>query len=241
MSQTQVLAQLPSIRLFLPFPLAEHGTAITSPGQAHYLAHVMRRGVGDRLRVFNGIDGEFVATITDLRRDAASLAIGQQTRPQQPDPDLWLLFALLKRAPTELIIQKATELGVGALLPVFTTRTNADRTNTDRLIAIATEAAEQCGRLTVPTLHAPRALSAVLADWPPARRLIACCERAADLPVPRDGTGPTALLIGPEGGFTDAELDALHARPFVLPVTLGPRLLRADTAAIVGLALLQAA
>ena len=241
MSQIDAQAQLPSIRLFLPGPLGDQATVTTTAAQAHYLAHVMRRGVGDRLRVFNGSDGEFVATISDLRRDHAALAIGEQSRPQPREPDLWLIFALLKRGPTELIVQKATELGASALLPAFTTRTNADRTNLDRLTAIATEAAEQCGRLTVPTLRPPRALSAILADWPAGRRLIACFERAADLPMPRSNNEPSALLIGPEGGFTDTELDALQARPFVLPVTLGPRLLRAETAAIVGLALLQLA
>jgi 16S rRNA (uracil1498-N3)-methyltransferase len=165
--------------------------------------------------------------------------VERQLRPQASGPDLWLVFAPLKRDATDLVVQKATELGVSAILPAFTERTNAARLNEIRLAAIATEAAEQCERLTIPRIAAPRRLSELLADWPAERRLVAAMERVDTAPI-RPTPGPTALLIGPEGGFTVAELDALGRHPFVLPATLGSLILRAETAAIVGLALLQA-
>lgn len=227
-----------SIRLFLPLALAGATEVELPPAQAHYLAHVMRRRGGDAIRVFNGTEGEYGATLVESRRNL-HLRIGDRLRPPSAEPDIWLIFALLKRGPTDLIVQKATELGVAALQPVFTTRTNADRTNLARLSAIAIEAAEQSERLTVPTVHPPRALSAVLADWPVDRPLFACFERMADMPMTREQPGCAGILIGPEGGFTDAELDAVRAHPFVHPATLGPRVLRAETAAIVALALLQ--
>jgi len=235
----------PSIRLYVTDPLKDGERVTCTAAQAHYLGTVMRRARSDQLRVFNGTDGEHLATIAELKREHCVLTIGVALRPQAPQTDIWLAFALLKRSPTELIVQKATELGVSALLPLFTTRTNADRTNSARLQAIAIEAAEQSERLSVPVVHGPRALSAVLAGWPPQRRLVACFERDADMPIRRQIDGPQGLLpqgllIGPEGGFTDAELDAVRACPFVETATLGPRVLRADTAAIVGLALLQA-
>jgi 16S rRNA (uracil1498-N3)-methyltransferase len=229
-----------SIRLHTESRLEAGATIPATPAQAHYLANVMRRHPGDRIRLFNGADGEWTATLADLRRDRCTFAIGGQLRPQTTEPDIWLAFALLKRSQTDLVVQKATELGAAALLPLFTTRTNADRTNLARLQAIATEAAEQSERLSVARVHPPCALSAALATWPQDRPLFACVERF-DGPRLLAADAPAGLLIGPEGGFTDAELDALRARPFVVPVTLGPRVLRAETAAIVGLALLQAA
>ncbi|WP_408886942.1 16S rRNA (uracil(1498)-N(3))-methyltransferase [Limobrevibacterium gyesilva] len=220
-------------------PLRAGAEIAASPAQAHYLGSVMRRGAGDPVRLFNGVDGEWQARIAFLKRDRATLAPGQLLRPQAPESDLWLVFAPLKRDATDLVAQKATELGAAALLPVFTERTNAGRVNTDRLAAIAIEAAEQCERLTVPRIEAPRQLGELLADWPDGRRLVVAVEREAGDPVP-PLTGPTALLVGPEGGFTPAELDVLRRHPLVHPATLGPRILRAETAAIVGLALLQA-
>ena len=227
-----------SIRLHLAAPLAEGADISLTPDQAHYLGAVMRRAPGDLLRVFNGQHGEFRARIATLRKDRGSLTIEAQLRPQSPEPDLWLAFAPLKRDPTDLVAQKATELGIARLIPVFTARTNTGRVNTDRLAAIATEAAEQCERLTVPTVDTPRDLQDLLATWPANRRLVVAAERRDAAPI-RPGTAPAALLIGPEGGFTDPELDLLARHPLVELATLGPRILRADTAAIVGLALLQ--
>jgi 16S rRNA (uracil1498-N3)-methyltransferase len=210
-----------------------------TPGQAHYLAVVMRRAIGDPVRLFNGRDGEWEGRILALKRDRVRLAVERQLRAQAAEPDLWLAFAPLKRDATELAVQKATELGVAVLLPVLTARTNAARVNTGRLAAIATEAAEQCERLTVPRIAAPQRLTHLLASWPSGRPLYVALERAVAPPLPR-ANGPAGLLVGPEGGFAPAELDELHGHPFVRQVSLGPRILRAETAAIVGLALLQA-
>jgi 16S rRNA (uracil1498-N3)-methyltransferase len=160
-------------------------------------------------------------------------------RPQAGDADLWLMFAVLKRDTTDLVVQKATELGVSMLLPVFTERTNAGRINLDRLRAIAVEAAEQSERLTVPAVRPARQLNEILADWPAERILFVAQERANAQPLGRHD-GPTGLLIGPEGGFGPRDHMVLDRSRFIRPVTLGPRILRAETAAIVGLALLQA-
>ncbi len=228
-----------SVRLHVPDALASGAELPLAAGQAHYLGAVMRRAPGEALRLFNGRDGEWLARIAILRKDRATVAVEHRLRPQAPEPDLWLAFAPLKRDATDLVAQKATELGAAALLPVITARTNAARVNLERLAAIATEAAEQCERLTIPRVEPPRPLGELLAAWPAGRRLVVAAERREAAPV-RPATGPAALLVGPEGGFTDRELDDLVRRPFVEPATLGPRILRADTAAIVGLALLQA-
>ena len=229
-----------SIRLRVTSPLDEGAELDATPGQAHYLGTVMRRAAGETLRLFNGCDGEWQARIIALRRDRARLAVERQLRPQSAEPDLWLAFAVLKRDATDLVVQKATELGASALLPVLTARTNAARVNAERLTAIATEAAEQCERLTVPRLGAPQRLPDLLAGWPAGRPLFAAVERAAAAPPLAPHPGPAGLLVGPEGGFSPGELDELARHAFVKGVSLGPRILRAETAAIVGLALLQA-
>ena len=228
-----------SIRLHVASALAPGTELEVAAGQAHYLAAVMRLAVGETVRLFNGVDGEWQARIRALRRDRARLAVERQVRPQTPEPDLWLAFALLKRDATDLLVQKATELGAARLQPVLTAHTNAVRVNGERLAAIAIEAAEQCERLTVPRLAAPQRLGALLEGWPAERPLFAALERAAAPPL-RACPGPAGLLTGPEGGFAPGELDELACHPFVKPVSLGPRILRAETAAIVGLALLQA-
>jgi 16S rRNA (uracil1498-N3)-methyltransferase len=232
-----------SIRLYVTASLTAGESVQASAAQAHYLATVMRRSAGDTVRVFNGRDGEFSGRIEALRRDRAALRIEQQLRPQAEEADVWLLFALLKRDATDLVVRAATELGVTYLYPVITERSNTHRMNAERLSAIAIEAAEQCERLTIPRLHSLNLLTARLADWPSNRRLFATLERSDAPPltpaphVPQ--SGPAALLVGPEGGFAPAELDVLRAHPFVTAVSLGPRILRAETACIAGLALLQ--
>ena len=225
-----------SIRLFVDFPLAAGAEILASAAQAHYLGTVMRRAAGETLRLFNGRDGEWAGEIAAIRRDRATLHVVSPLRKQAPEPDLWLLFAPLKRDATDLVVQKATELGASRLLPVLTERTQTARMNHDRLQAIATEAAEQCERLTVPAIDPPLRLTDRLKDWHE-RPVIVAMERIA-APRPPALTGPRALLVGPEGGFSSAELAWLNSLPFVVPASLGPLVLRADTAAIAGLALL---
>ena len=226
-------------RLYVPEPLAEGTEIAAAPAQAHYLGTVMRQAAGAPLRLFNGQDGEWAARLAAIRKDRATFAVERQTRPQAPEPDLWLVFAPLKRDATDLVVEKATELGASAILPVFTERTNTARLNLDRLRAIATEAAEQCERLTLPRMADPQRLMDLLAAWPTDRALHAALERA-EAPPPRGTDSPAALLIGPEGGFTPTEATMLRRLPFVRPISLGPRILRAETAAIAGLALLLA-
>ena len=228
-----------SIRLFVRAPLAAGAAVEATAAQAHYLGGVMRRAAGDTLALFNGADGEWDATIALLRRARGRFIVSAQRRTQAPEPDLWLLFAPLRHNATDFVVQKATELGASALLPVQTERTNAARINPGRLAAIVTEAAEQCERLTVPRIAPLVPLGAVLADWPSERRLVAAVERRP-APAVRPTPGPAALLVGPEGGFSAPELEALQRHPLVTAASLGPRVLRAETAAIVGLALLQA-
>lgn len=226
-----------SIRLFVEFELAEGGAVSLAEPQAHYLVNVMRRAAGDEVRLFNGRDGEWQARISVARRKNVELILEQQTRPQNSEPDFHLCFALLKRARTDLVVEKATELGVSVIQPVITTRTQADHVNLARLRAIAIEAAEQCERLMVPQILMPVSLAELLAHWPADRRLMLADERR-NAPVAAPPAG--GLLIGPEGGFTDQELDLARLHPFVTACSLGARILRAETAAIAGLALLLA-
>jgi 16S rRNA (uracil1498-N3)-methyltransferase len=228
-----------SIRLFVDAKLDAGAEIALSPGQAYYLGTVMRGRAGDLVALFNGSDGEWQARLAALDRGAARCIVERRTRTQEPEPDLWLVFALLKRNATDLVVQKATELGAAALWPVLTARTNAERANMARLHAIAVEATEQSERLTVPALHPPRPLRALLSDWPAGRPLFAAIERASAPPAASARGKPAGLLVGPEGGFAGEELDLLRRHPFVVAVSLGPRILRAETAAIVGLALLQ--
>ena len=226
------------IRLYVETALAAGTSVAATEAQAHYLGRVMRRAVGDRVQLFNGRDGEWVAKITALLRGGATFVVEGQARPQEADTDLWLAFAVLKRDSTDMVVQKATELGVAALLPVFTERTNAGRVNLERLRAIAVEAAEQSERLTVPDIRPAEPLDAILAAWPKERALFVAVERAKARPL-ASVTGPAGLLIGPEGGFGPRDHLLLDRSGSIRPVSLGPRILRAETAAIAGLALLR--
>ena len=227
------------IRLHTEADLAAGAAIPATESQAHYLGNVMRKAVGETIHLFNGRDGEWQASIATLTRGKATFVAEAQVRPQAPDLDVWLLFAVLKRDTTDLVVQKATELGVSAIFPVFTERTNAGRVNLDRLRAIAIEAAEQCERLTVPDIHPARQLLDTLKDWPAERPLFVARERANAQGL-RPEAGPAALLIGPEGGLGPRDHTLLDRCRFVRPVSLGPRILRAETAAIAGLVLLQA-
>jgi 16S rRNA (uracil1498-N3)-methyltransferase len=227
------------IRLHVDVALTAGAAVEATEGQAHYLGSVMRRAAGDPVHLFNGNDGEWASRIASLSRGKATFAVERLVRPQSGDADLWLIFAVLKRDTTDLVVQKATELGVSGLLPVFTERTNAGRVNLDRLRAIATEAAEQSERLTVPVLRPARPLHESLAEWPAGRPLFVALERVDAQPL-MPASGPAGLLIGPEGGFGPRDHAVLDRCRFVRPVSLGPRILRAETAAIAGLALLQA-
>ncbi|MEL6217556.1 MAG: 16S rRNA (uracil(1498)-N(3))-methyltransferase [Pseudomonadota bacterium] len=228
------------IRLFVEADLGFDGAVALSRDQAHYLFTVMRRGVGDALLVFNGRDGEWRAEVAEAGRRAGALRCVAQIRPQVEAPDLWLLFAPLKKMRTDLVAEKASEMGCRRLVPVFTRHTNAERIKAERLRAHAIEAAEQCGLVAVPEVAEPTTLERILATWPSERRLLFCDESGDGLPVAGHlaevGPGPWAVLIGPEGGFAPDEAARLRALPFAHAVSLGPRILRADTAAVAALA-----
>ena len=229
-------------RSFLDAPLSEGAEIPGTPAQAHHLGTVLRRGPGDAVVVFNPRDGEFAATIAALRKDRCAFSLGERLRPPTPEPDLRLLVAVLKRDALDWVVEKATELGVSAIHPVTTRRTVVDRVNLDRLSAIARGAAEQCERLSIPVIHAAVPLHAALDAWDGAPLLVAA-ERRGALPIGHATHGlrlPCGWLVGPEGGFEAGELDDATWRPFVTAVALGPRILRAETAAVAGLAVLQA-
>lgn len=235
---------MPNIRLFIDQALATGATVTLDGGQAHYLLHVMRLGAGAELVLFNGRDGEWRAAVGATAKRTVTLAVGAMLRPQPPDSDLWLLFAPVKKARIDLIVEKATELGVGVLLPVLTRHSAVLRTNDQRLAAIAVEAAEQCGRLAVPCIRPLRPLTEVLGDWPADRRLLVLDETGGGAPIAEvlatlDGQ-PAALLVGPEGGFDETELDALRRLAFATAIGLGSLILRADTAVVGALACYQA-
>ena len=233
------------IRLYVTSDLAA-GQAIALPeGHAHYLRHVMRLAGGDEVLAFNGRDGEWRARLEAVGKRGAGLALEARTRAQTIGPDLDLVVALVKRSRLETIVEKAAELGARRVRLVVTERTNAERTNAQRLTAIAAEAAEQTGRLDVPEVVPPEKLDRLLADWPTDRPLMFCDESGEAPPAlealaGRPG-GAWAILIGPEGGFSPAERAKIGHLPDAIPVSLGPRILRADTAAISALTLWQAA
>lgn len=239
----------PRIRLFANHPLSAGASLALAGPDAHYLAGVMRQKAGAEILIFNGRDGEWAGTIASLSRKKIEIAISRQTRPQTAEPDLWLAFAPIKRTRIDFIAAKATELGVSKLLPVTTGRTVVSRVNARRLWANAKEAAEQSERLTVPSVEDAQTLKTLLSRWP-GQRLLAFCDedRQATLLTEavkrhdrKPAAKPWAILIGPEGGFTEGERALLRGQPFTVPVALGPRLLRADSAAFAAISLWQAA
>ena len=230
------------IRLYVDQPLAPGQAVALSQDQAHYLTGVMRLTAGAPLLLFNGKDGEWRATLAQAGKRNAIATCEVQTKPLQLPPDLWLLFAPIKKARTDFIVEKAVELGASRILPVQTRHTNSDRIRQDRLQAHAIEAAEQCGATYVPQVTDLYHLDKLLAAWPTDRRLYWCDETALGQPATITATtGPAAILIGPEGGFSADEAAKLRGKPHVTPISLGPRILRADTAAVAALTLWQAA
>ena len=233
-----------SERLFVIAGLAAGHAIALGEDQTHYLVNVLRLKSGDSVLLFNGRDGEWQAVIREIKKRAVTVEIEQQTRPQVSGPDIDYLFAPLKRSRLDYMVQKATEMGVARLQPVITRRTIAERVNLERMRANVIEAAEQCGVLRVPDVLDAMPLEKRLAAWDENRTLIFCDETA----VGRDpvaalaalGPRPLAVLIGPEGGFDRGERDSLLAKPFVRAISLGPRIMRADTAAVAALALVNA-
>ncbi|MEL6979986.1 MAG: 16S rRNA (uracil(1498)-N(3))-methyltransferase [Pseudomonadota bacterium] len=229
-----------SFRLHLDATLGD-GARIEPPKEAaHYIATVMRAGQGDRFLVFNGRDGEWLAEIESASKRAVTLRLLHRTRPPAPPPDLWLLFAPIKKARTDFIVEKACELGCRRILPVITERTQSDRVNIERLQAHVIEAAEQCELVFAPEVAAPQTLKAALGAWPAKRALHFCDETRGAPPFATIAASPpAAILIGPEGGFSPAEAAWLRGLPFIRPASLGPRVLRADTAAAAAITLWQ--
>ena len=224
--------------------------------QAHYLFGVMRLGAGAGVLLFNGRDGEWRATVAEAGKRGGVLSCAEQTKPLQMPPDLWLLFAPIKKARTDFIVEKAAEMGAARILPVQTHYTNSERIRQDRLQAHAVEAAEQCGGTFVPEVCELQKLDRVLADWPEGRQLMFCDEVEADFRhgnraekqaffgaefSENSGAGGWAILIGPEGGFSEKERERLARLEAAVAVRLGPRILRADTAAVAAMTLWQQA
>ncbi|MGQ7793835.1 16S rRNA (uracil(1498)-N(3))-methyltransferase [Faunimonas sp. B44] len=231
-------------RLHVDAPLAAGASIEADRTQANYLLNVLRMGEGAAILLFNGRDGEWLGRIAEAGRKRCVIAVEERTRPQPEPSGLHYLFAPLKQARLDYMVQKAVEMGAGRLRPVLTRHTQVSRVNLERMRANAVEAAEQCGILSIPAVDAPVPLERSLGDWESGRRLI-LCDEGAPVADPVEALravppGPLAVLIGPEGGFSKEERTALLRQPFVTAVSLGPRILRADTAAVAALALVQA-
>jgi 16S rRNA (uracil1498-N3)-methyltransferase len=231
-------------RLYVPAPLRVGEIIALRDQQAHYLLHVLRLRAGATFRLFNGADGEWLAEIVSIRKRDLSLRCERKLRDPEVLPDIDYLFAPLKHARLDYLAQKVTEMGVGRLRPVITRRTIAERVNTDRMKANVIEAAEQCGLIAVPQVLELESLHKVIAEWDPSRHLIYCDEAGSghqpQSVLPRIEPAPLAVLTGPEGGFSPEEQSLLLSKSFVTALSLGPRILRADTAAVAALALVQA-
>jgi 16S rRNA (uracil1498-N3)-methyltransferase len=231
-------------RLYVTDGLAAGRTIGASREQSHYLINVLRMREGAELLVFNGRDGEWLARVAPAGKKAVALSPVEQTRPQPPLPDLVYAFAPIKAGRLDYLVQKAVEMGAGTIRPVVTQHTQVAKVGIERLHANAVEAAEQCGILAIPHVEEAVKFDTLLSGWDPSRRLIFCDESAeTDNPVPAlraIGEQKLGLLVGPEGGFSDDERRQLRALPFVTAIPLGPRILRADTAAVAALAVIQA-
>ncbi len=232
------------IRLYVEQPLGQGQSVPLTREQAHYLFGVMRQSVGAQIALFNGRDGEWLTEVSEAGKRGGVLSCLQQTKPLQLPPDLWFLFAPIKKARTDFIVEKAAEMGAARILPVQTEYTNSERIRQDRLQAHAVEAAEQCGGTFVPEVAELQKLDRMLDTWPQDRQLMFCneAEVGSALRLAEQEKGqPWAILIGPEGGFSDQERARLTALPFSHVVSLGPRILRADTAAVAALTMWQQA
>lgn len=232
------------IRLFVDHPVGEGQTVPLDRDKAHYLFGVMRLVSGDRVLVFDGGSDEWLAEVTEAGKRGGALRCLHPTKPRKEPADVWLLFSPIKKERTDFIVEKATELGASVIQPVRTEFTNSERIKLDRLRAHAVEATEQCGGTVVPEVRDIVKLDQLLADWPEGRRLMFCDEalagEKADFAKEEARGEPWAILIGPEGGFSEAERRRLRGLPNARPVSLGPRILRADTAAVSALTLWQA-
>ena len=230
------------IRLCVDHPLGAGQSVPLTEAQAHYLFGVMRIGVGTQILIFNGKEGEWLSEVAEAGKRKGTLTCLEQTRPQMSPPDLWLLFAPVKKARNDFIVEKAVELGVARLQPVQTDFTNSDRLRRDKAEAHIREAAEQCGATYLPDIADVIPLKRLLTNWDPSRRILWADESRVDATktLATIQSGPWAILIGPEGGFSDAERQLLRSLPFVTPIALGPRILRAETAAMAAITLWQA-
>lgn len=231
------------VRLYVEHPLGEGQSVPLERDQAHYLFGVMRLAVGTHILLFNGQDGEWRAEVVQASKRGGELACREQTKPLQMPPDLWLIFAPIKKARTDFIVEKAAEMGAARIMPVQTEFTNSDRIRQDRLQAHAVEAAEQCGGTYVPEVTDLQKLDRLLADWPEDRKLMFCdeAEVGSAKRLAAETGDKWAILIGPEGGFSPKERDRLHSHPATHVVALGPRILRAETAAVAALTIWQQA
>ena len=228
-------------RLYVEKSLSQ-GTTLTLEGApANYLGNVLRLGAGALVKLFDDRTGEWLAEIVEVGKKRLTLSVGERLRPREDVPDLWLLFAPIKRGRIDWLVEKATELGVARLVPVLTARTVVDRLNLERLRAHSIEAAEQCERTALPELAEPRKLDGVLRDWPEERALYFADEGGGEPLASVAQPGAAAILLGPEGGFTEEERERIRALPQARAVSLGPRILRADTAALAAISLWMAA
>lgn len=230
-------------RLHLAETLSPNAEIVLNREQGHYLTGVLRLSAGDAVRAFNGRDGEWLAYLATVSKKSVSLRCERRVAEARLPPDIDYVFALLKHARLDYVVQKATELGVRRLRPAMTSRTVVERVNLERMRANVVEASEQCNLVYVPEVLEPEKLEKILATWEKDRSLVYCDETKVDL-NPLESLKalrtPTAVLVGPEGGFTDAEKALLKSQSFVIPIALGPRIMRADTAAIAALTLVQA-